>query len=121
MIWWRVVPAHQGKLDPVGEFENGSPAEPSAWSDTHRGEPAMATQRSVYERLMGGNRKPRKDLQRRLCSEDPGLGVVHANAAGIDRCAASSTTGSPARPTCAPEGFWCGVAAEFFSSARGDT
>ena len=44
----------------------------------------MAMQTSVYERLMGGNRKQRKDLQRRLCSDDPGLGVVHANAAGID-------------------------------------
>ena len=44
----------------------------------------MAMQTSVYERLMGGNRKQRKDLQRRLCSDDPGLGVVHANAAGIE-------------------------------------
>ena len=44
----------------------------------------MATQTSVYERLAGGNRKQRKDLQRRLHSDDPGLGVVHANAAGID-------------------------------------
>jgi transposase len=44
----------------------------------------MATQTSVYERLTGGNRKQRKDLQRRLHSDDPGLGVVHANAAGID-------------------------------------
>ena len=44
----------------------------------------MATGMSVYERLTGGNRKQRKDLQRRLYAEDPGLDVVHANAAGID-------------------------------------
>jgi transposase len=39
---------------------------------------------SVYERLMKGNRKQRKDLQRRFYSDNPGLDVVHANAAGID-------------------------------------
>jgi transposase len=39
---------------------------------------------SVYERLTGGDRKHRKDLQRRLHAENPGLDVVHANAAGID-------------------------------------
>jgi transposase len=44
----------------------------------------MATGMSVYERLTGGNRKQRKDLQRRLYSENPGLDVVHPNAAGID-------------------------------------
>ena len=44
----------------------------------------MATKTSVCERLTGGNRKQRKDLQRRLYSDDPGLGVVHADAAGID-------------------------------------
>ena len=43
----------------------------------------MAKQ-SVYERLTGGNRKQRKDLLRRLYSDDPGLDVVHAKAAGID-------------------------------------
>jgi hypothetical protein len=44
----------------------------------------MATRTSAYERLTGGNRKQRKDLQRRLYSDDPGLRVVHADAAGID-------------------------------------
>jgi transposase len=39
---------------------------------------------SVYERLMGGSRKQRKELQRRLHAENPGLDVVHPNAAGID-------------------------------------
>jgi hypothetical protein len=84
IIWWRVVLVDQRNPDPVGEFENRSPAEPSAWSDTNKGEPGMATETSAYERLTGGNRKQRKDLQRRLYSGDPGLDVVHANAAGID-------------------------------------
>ena len=44
----------------------------------------MAKEMSVYERLTGGSGKQRKELQRRLHSDDPGLGVVHANAAGID-------------------------------------
>lgn len=44
----------------------------------------MAKGTSVYERLAGGTRKQRKDLQRRLQSENPGLELVHPNAAGID-------------------------------------
>jgi transposase len=44
----------------------------------------MAKAASVYERLTVGNRKLRRDLQRRLYSDHPGLEVVHANAAGID-------------------------------------
>src|SRR6202163_667019 len=44
----------------------------------------MAKAASVYERLTGGNRKQRTDLLRRLYSDDPGLDVVHAKAAGID-------------------------------------
>ena len=44
----------------------------------------MAKGTSVYERLAGGTRKQRKDLQRRLHAENPGLELVHPNAAGID-------------------------------------
>ena len=44
----------------------------------------MSMGESVYERLTRGNRKQRKDLQRRLYSDNPGLDVVHPNAAGID-------------------------------------
>ena len=44
----------------------------------------MTEAASVYERLTAGDRKLRKDLQRRLYSNHPGLDVVHANAAGID-------------------------------------
>lgn len=41
---------------------------------------------STFQRLQGGKLKPRdyKELQRRLQAEDPGLTVVHGNAAGID-------------------------------------
>lgn len=41
---------------------------------------------STFERLMNGkmNRKQRKELTRRLCSDDPGLEIVHQNAGGID-------------------------------------
>ncbi len=44
----------------------------------------MAKGTSVYERLTRGNRKQRKDLQRRFYSDNPGLEVIHPNAAGID-------------------------------------
>src|SRR5712692_4625372 len=42
--------------------------------------------KSTFERLQSGrlNRKQRRELTRRLCSADPGLEVVHRNAAGID-------------------------------------
>ncbi len=41
---------------------------------------------STFERLQRGkmNRKDRRELGRRINSEDPGLEVVHPNAAGID-------------------------------------
>jgi transposase len=41
---------------------------------------------STFERLQHGqlNRKQRRELERQLHSEDPGLEVVHLNAAGID-------------------------------------
>ena len=47
----------------------------------------MAKRRqSTFERLSKGrlNRKQRRELQRRLCAEDPGLTIVHSHAAGID-------------------------------------
>ena len=42
--------------------------------------------KSTFERLTQGrrNRKQRRDLQRRLCCEDPGLTIVNPHAAGID-------------------------------------
>jgi len=47
----------------------------------------MAKQKmSTFERLKHGNlnRKQRRELKRRLNSEDPGLQVIHTDAAGID-------------------------------------
>ena len=44
----------------------------------------MGKEPSVYERLTQGNSKQRKDLNRRLYSDNPGLELVHPNAAGID-------------------------------------
>lgn len=44
----------------------------------------MAKRTSAYERLTKGNRKQRKELQRRLYCDDPGLEVIHPHAAGID-------------------------------------
>jgi transposase len=39
---------------------------------------------STFQRLESGNRRQRKDLQRRLYAENPGLEIVHPFAAGID-------------------------------------
>ena len=41
---------------------------------------------STFERLTKGplNRKQRRELGRRLVSDDPGLRIVHPNAGGID-------------------------------------
>ncbi len=41
---------------------------------------------STFERLQRGklNRKQCKELERRLQSPDPGLEIIHRNAAGID-------------------------------------
>src|SRR5205807_625399 len=61
--------------------------EPSAWSNSHTREYAMSKRKlSTFERLSQGkmNRKQRKELARRLYSDDPGLEVVHRNVAGID-------------------------------------
>jgi transposase len=42
--------------------------------------------KSTFERLLGGqmNRKQRRELERRLSAEDPGLEIVNRNVAGID-------------------------------------
>lgn len=41
---------------------------------------------STFERLTSGrlNRRQRKEITRRICSDDPGLEVVHRHVAGID-------------------------------------
>jgi hypothetical protein len=42
--------------------------------------------KSTFERLSSGplNRKQRRELGRRLVSDDPGLSIIHPNAGGID-------------------------------------
>ena len=42
--------------------------------------------KSTFERLLGGqmNRKQRRELERKLSAEDPGLEIVNRNVAGID-------------------------------------
>jgi len=47
---------------------------------------AKRKQQSTFERLTSGklNRKQRKELIRKIEAEDPGLEVIHRNAAGID-------------------------------------
>ena len=42
--------------------------------------------KSTFERLTNGglNRKQRRELGRRLVSDDPGLRIIHPNAGGID-------------------------------------
>jgi transposase len=59
----------------------------------------MAKQKkSTFERLQteGMNRAQRRQLQQRLCSADPGLEVVHPDAAGIDVGNASHFVAVPA-------------------------
>ena len=59
--------------------------------------------RSTFERLMSGklNRKQRKEFARRLCSDDPGLEIIHPHAAGIDVGNESHYVAVP--PKCDPE------------------
>lgn len=58
---------------------------------------------STFERLTSGklNRKQRKQLGRRLYSDNPGLEVVHRNAAGID--IGNESHYVAVAPGCAPE------------------
>jgi len=53
---------------------------------SERGPYLAKRKQSTFERLTNGklNRKQRKELGRRLYSDNPGLEIVHPNAAGID-------------------------------------
>ena len=46
----------------------------------------MKPKKSTFQRLMSGplNRKQRRELERKLSAEDPGLEIVNRNVAGID-------------------------------------
>src|SRR5215470_1261106 len=63
-------------LDPVGE---------TLKSIANRAEPtALLWRRSIMRDWQKMNQKQRKELFRRVSVEDPGLDVIHSNAAGID-------------------------------------
>jgi transposase len=97
MPWWR-VDLEKGQLDPVGEIVRLVPTEPSLAHFKKEGENAMAKRKkSTFERLRSGalNRRERRELQRRLSQPDPGLEVVHPDAAGIDIGNASHFVGVP--------------------------
>jgi len=71
---WRVCEGLADRAERLVEF-------------TYTREYAMSKRKlSTFERLHQGkmNRKQRKDLARRLYSDNPGLEVVHRNVAGID-------------------------------------
>ena len=58
--------------------------------------------KSTFERLTNGglNRKQRRELGRRLVSDDPGLRIVHPNAGGIDVGNESHFAAVPADGAC---------------------
>jgi hypothetical protein len=67
-------------FDPVGEFFKPFVTGPS----TNPHFPSRRTEMRTGKKLWR-NRKARKELTRRLQSENPGLEVVHPHAAGIDK------------------------------------
>lgn len=84
---------------------------------------------STFERLTDGrlNRKQRRELERRLASEDPGLRIVHPNAGGIDVGNESHFAAVPAdRDVNSVQEFGCWTAdlqrmAQWLRSCRIDT
>jgi transposase len=74
-------------LDPVGEIVWLAPAEPDPVHSHKQGEYEMGDRKkSTFQRLANGllNRKQRRELERKLSAEDPGLEIVNRNVAGID-------------------------------------
>ena len=70
--------ANRASFDPVGEISKPFVTGPNP-SRVQEEEDRMRKDKRVK-----GNRRERKELARRLKSEDPGLEVVHPDAAGID-------------------------------------
>jgi transposase len=70
--------ANRASFDPVGEISKPFVTGPNP-SRVQEEEDRMRKDKRVQ-----GNRRERKELARRLKSEDPGLEVVHPDAAGID-------------------------------------
>ena len=70
--------------------------------------------KSTFQRLQDGrlNRKQRKELSQRLAKDDPGLEIVHRDAAGIDIGNASHFVAVPADRDAEPVrefGSWTGA------------
>src|SRR3989442_518074 len=77
LAWWQ-GPRCNGPLTPLGRFLNrSSPGRTESQFPLRRA--GMTIDTKLWQ-----NRKQRKELARRLRSEDPSLGVVHPHAAGID-------------------------------------
>src|SRR5256712_11021090 len=77
LAWWQ-GPRCNGPLTPLGRFLNrSSPGRTESQFPLRRA--GMTIDTKLWQ-----NRKQRKELARRLQSENPGLEVVHAHAAGID-------------------------------------
>src|SRR3989454_1575327 len=77
LAWWQ-GPRCNGPLTPLGRFLNRS--------SRGRTESQFPLRRAgmTIDTKLWQNRKQRKELARRLRSEDPSLGVVHPHAAGVD-------------------------------------
>ena len=92
-----------------------SPAEPSLSLKFRRKEYGMKKHRmSTFERLHKGclNRSQRRQLAKRVAAGDPGLSIVHPNAAGIDVGNASHFVAVPAGRDADPvREFGCWTAA----------
>src|SRR5258708_23057900 len=77
LVWWQ-GPRCNGPLTPLESFLNlSSPGRTESSFSPRRTE--MRTDEKLWR-----NRKAKKELARRLQSENPGLEVVHPHAAGID-------------------------------------
>src|SRR5258706_3773101 len=77
LVWWQ-GPCCNGPLTPLGSFLNRSSP-----GRTESLFPSRSTGMKTDNKLWR-NRKAKKELARRLQSENPGLEVVHPHAAGID-------------------------------------
>src|ERR1700723_1905713 len=96
MVWWRCRPCKRPARLRWRVCE-GLPTEPSL-ANPKQGEYAMAKhKKSTFERLQNQplNRSQRRALGRRLESANPGLEVVHRDAAGIDAGSASHFVAVP--------------------------
>src|ERR1019366_6648704 len=88
IVWWRAFLGDQAGSTPLESLLSDRGSSRAPWSNpTEQGKQDMAKRKqSTFERLTRGklSRKERKEFQRRLQSDNPGLEVVHQHAAGID-------------------------------------